>query len=80
MLKIRLARIGKRKQPHYRVVVADSRTPRNGRHVDLLGHYNPRTEPSTVDIDTERAQEWLQKGAQPTERVRKLLAIAGLEA
>lgn len=80
MLKIRLARIGKRKQPHYRVVVADSRTPRNGRHVDLLGHYNPRTEPSTVEIDTERANEWLQKGAQPTERVRKLLAIAGLEA
>ena len=80
MLKIRLARIGKRKQPHYRVVVADSKTPRNGRHVDLLGHYNPRTEPSTVEIDTERAHEWLQKGAQPTERVRKLLAIAGLEA
>lgn len=80
MLKIRLVRIGKRKQPHYRVVVADARTPRNGRHVDLLGHYNPQTEPSTVEIDTERAQEWLQKGAQPTDRVRKLLAIAGLEA
>lgn len=80
MLKIRLVRIGKRKQPHYRVVVADSKMPRNGRHVDLLGHYNPRTEPSTVKIDTERAQEWLQKGAQPTDRVRKLLKIAGLEA
>lgn len=80
MLKIRLARIGKRKQPHYRVVVADAATPRNGRHVEILGHYNPRTEPSTVEINTERAQEWLQKGAQPTERVRKLLNIAGLEA
>ena len=80
MLKIRLVRIGKRKQPHYRVVVADSKMARNGRHVDLLGHYNPRTEPSTVKIDTERAQEWLQKGAQPTDRVRKLLEIAGSEA
>ncbi len=80
MLRIRLARIGKRKQPHYRVVVADSTMARNGRHVEILGHYNPRTEPSTVKIDTERAQEWLQKGAQPTDRVRKLLVIAGLEA
>ncbi len=80
MLRIRLVRIGKRKQPHYRVVVADARTARNGRHVDVLGHYNPRTEPSTVQIDTERAQDWLQKGAQPTDRVRKLLTIAGLEA
>lgn len=80
MLKIRLVRIGKRKQPHYRVVVADAKMARNGRHVDVLGHYNPRTEPSTVKIDTERAQEWLQKGAQPTDRVRKLLKIAGSEA
>jgi small subunit ribosomal protein S16 len=53
---------------------------RDGRHIDMLGHYNPRTEPSTVEIDTERAHEWLQKGAQPTDRVRKLLKIAGLEA
>ena len=68
------------KQPHYRVIVADARKARNGRHVDILGHYNPRTEPSTVQIDTERAQEWLQKGAQPTDRARKLLKIAGLEA
>ncbi len=80
MLRIRLTRIGKRKQPHYRVVVADSTTARNGRHVEILGHYNPRTEPSTVVIDTERAQEWLDKGAQPSDRVRKLLKIAGLEA
>lgn len=80
MLRIRLVRIGKRKQPHYRVVVADAKKARNGRHVDLLGHYNPRTEPSTVEIDTERASEWLQKGAQPSDRVRKLLKIAGLEA
>lgn len=80
MLRIRLVRIGKRKQPHYRVVVADARKARNGRHVEILGHYNPRTEPSTVQIDTERAQEWLNKGAQPTERVQKLLQTAGLEA
>ena len=80
MLRIRLVRIGKRKQPHYRVVVADARKARNGRHVEILGHYNPRTEPSTVQIDTERAQEWLNKGAQPTERVQKLLKSAGLEA
>jgi small subunit ribosomal protein S16 len=52
---------------------------RNGRHVELLGHYNPQTEPSTVEIDTERAQKWLQQGAQPSDRVRKLLKIAGLE-
>ena len=80
MLRIRLTRIGKRKQPHYRVVVAESTTARNGSHVEILGHYNPRTEPSTVVIDTERAQEWLEKGAQPSDRVRKLLKIAGLEA
>ncbi len=80
MVRIRLARIGKRKQPHYRVVVADAATARNGRHLEILGHYNPRTEPSTVEIDTERAQAWLQKGAQPTDRVRKLLQGAGLEA
>ena len=79
MLRIRLVRIGKKKQPHYRVVVADSKVARNGRHVELLGHYNPQTEPSTVEIDTERAQKWLQQGAQPSDRVRKLLKIAGLE-
>ncbi len=79
MLRIRLVRIGKKKQPHYRVVVADARVARNGRHVELLGHYNPQTEPSTVEIDTERAQKWLQQGAQPSDRVRKLLKIAGLE-
>jgi small subunit ribosomal protein S16 len=79
LLRIRLVRIGKKKQPHYRVVVADARVARNGRHVELLGHYNPQTEPSTVEIDTERAQKWLQQGAQPSDRVRKLLKIAGLE-
>ena len=77
MVKIRLMRGGKKKQPTYRVVVADSRFPRNGRFIEILGHYDPRTEPSTVEIDTDKAREWLTKGAQPTAAVRKLLQITG---
>ena len=76
MLRIRLARLGRRNRPHYRVVVAERRSGRDGRRVDELGHYDPLTEPSTVVLDVPRTEEWIRKGAQPTERVRKLLAIA----
>lgn len=77
MVKIRLMRGGKKKQPTYRVVVADARSPRNGRFIEILGHYQPRAEPSVVQIDNEKAQAWLAKGAQPTPAVRKLLQISG---
>lgn len=76
-VKLRLTRVGKTKQPQYRVVAADSRSPRDGRFIEILGHYNPRTEPSTVSIDNDKAVKWLTQGAQPTDRVRKLLEISG---
>ncbi len=76
-VKLRLVRVGKTKQPTYRVVAADSRSPRNGRFIEIVGHYNPRQEPSTIVIDNEKAVTWLRKGAQPTERVQKLLEISG---
>lgn len=79
-VKIRLKRMGKKKQPTYRVVVADSRAPRDGRIIERLGRYDPRQEPSLVEIDNERAQYWLSTGAQPTDRVRKLLEISGAVA
>jgi small subunit ribosomal protein S16 len=69
-------RMGKTKQPTYRVVAADSRAPRNGRFIEILGHYDPRQEPSVVKIDVAKADEWISKGAQPTERVAKLLVTA----
>ena len=77
-VKIRLARHGSKKNPIYRVVVADSRVPRDGRAIEEIGRYNPQTQPSLVEIDAERAREWLSRGAQPTETVRKLLTIAGV--
>jgi small subunit ribosomal protein S16 len=70
-------RMGKKKQPTYRVVAADSRSPRNGRFIEVLGTYQPRLEPSGVAIDNEKALKWLRDGAQPTEAVRKLLTITG---
>lgn len=73
MLKIRLRRTGARNQPSYRVVVADAKAARDGAFVDHLGHYNPRTEPPTVEIDEEKARKWISQGAQPTESVRQLL-------
>jgi small subunit ribosomal protein S16 len=79
-VKIRLMRVGKRKQPTYRVVVADSRSPRDGRIIETIGHYGPRSEPSQLDINDERALEWLRKGAQPSESVQKLLTISGVWA
>lgn len=78
MVKIRLRRMGKKKQPTYRVVVCDSRAPRDGRFLESIGRYDPRREPSVVEIDADRAREWLGKGAQPTAAVRKLLEIAGV--
>ncbi|MFN8041459.1 MAG: 30S ribosomal protein S16 [Acidimicrobiales bacterium] len=77
MVKLRLMRMGKKKQPTYRLVAADSRSPRNGRFIEILGHYNPRTEPSTIVVDNDKAVAWLRKGAQPTETVEKLLKISG---
>ncbi len=76
-VKIRLTRMGKKKQPTYRVVVVDSRKPRDGAYIEQIGRYDPRAEPSLVEIDNERALDWLQKGAQPTERAKKLLEISG---
>tara|TARA_B100001029_G_C14645180_1_gene226360 strand:- start:63 stop:521 length:459 start_codon:yes stop_codon:yes gene_type:complete len=70
-------RMGKKKQPTYRVVAADSRSPRNGRFIEIIGTYQPRLEPSVVKIDNERAVHWLQNGAQPSETVEKLLKISG---
>lgn len=77
-VKIRLMRMGKRKQPTYRVVVADSRSPRDGRFIEIIGHYGPRQDPSVLNIDGEKALSWLRKGAQPTEQVQKLLTVTGV--
>jgi small subunit ribosomal protein S16 len=77
-VKIRLARFGSNRAPFYRVVVADARSPRDGRFIERIGTYNPRTNPSEIQIDAEKAREWLAKGAQPTDQVRKLLEISGV--
>jgi small subunit ribosomal protein S16 len=77
MVKIRLRRVGAKKKPHYRVVVADSRSPRDGRFVEILGYYNPRTEPVTFKVHEDRVLHWLSVGAQPTESVKKLLENQG---
>ena len=77
MLKIRLKRVGARKQPSYRVVIADSRAARDGRFVEQVGHYNPRTEPATIEIDEERVAMWLRRGAQPSESVARILKSLG---
>ena len=77
MLSIRLRRTGTTKKPHYRVVVANSRDWRDGRFVEVLGHYDPRREPPTVKIDKERADYWISKGAKPSETVRSLLKKSG---
>ena len=76
-VKLRLMRMGKTKQPTYRVVAADSRSPRDGRFIEIVGTYEPRKEPSGVAIDNDKAVAWLKKGAQPTERVQKLLEVSG---
>jgi len=76
-VKLRLMRMGKKKQPTYRVVAADARSPRDGRFIEIVGIYEPRRDPSHIRIDNERAVHWLRHGAQPTERVEKLLKISG---
>ena len=78
MVKIRLRRMGAKKAPFYRIVVADSRYPRDGRFIEEIGTYNPMTNPSAVTVNAERAKEWMATGAQPTETVRKLLKNAGV--
>ena len=78
MVKIRLTRVGKKKQPSYRLVAANSRSPRDGRFIEILGHYNPLTHPPTVVFKEERILHWLKEGAQPTESVRMLLTTAGI--
>ena len=76
-VKLRLTRVGKTKQPHYRVVASDSRSARDGSFLEILGQYNPRLEPSVINIDNDKVVAWLMKGALPTERVKKLLDISG---
>ena len=78
MVKIRLRRMGAKKAPFYRIVVADSRYPRDGRFIEEIGTYNPLTNPCTVNVDADRAQEWIKKGAQPTDTVRGILKKAGV--
>ena len=78
-VKMRLRRMGQKKAPFYRVIVADSRSPRDGRFVDEIGYYDPTKSPSVIKIDEEAAKKWLANGAQPTETVAKLLKIAGIE-
>jgi small subunit ribosomal protein S16 len=72
-VRVRLTRVGSKKNPFWRVVVSDQRSPRDGRFIEAIGHYNPRTEPSTIVIDEERLNHWLGRGAQPTNTVKKLL-------
>jgi small subunit ribosomal protein S16 len=78
MVKLRLTRVGKKKQPSYRLVAAPSRSPRDGRFIEILGHYNPLTDPPTVVFKEERILHWLKEGAQPTESVQKLLIRANI--
>jgi small subunit ribosomal protein S16 len=80
MVKIRLRRTGAKKQPSYRVVVTDSRSPRDGKFIEIIGHYNPRTEPPTMEVDAERALYWLSVGAQPSEAVKRMLDKMGILA
>jgi len=78
MVKIRLRRMGRKNRPFYRVVVADSRSPRDGKFIDIIGHYDPLTDPATISIDGEKALKWLKDGAQPTDTVRSLLNKLGI--
>ena len=78
MVKIRLRRMGAKKNPYYRIVVADARSPRDGRCIEEIGTYNPLTEPATISVDVEKAQTWIKNGAQPTDTVRGLLKKAGV--
>lgn len=77
-VKIRLRRIGSKKKPFYRVVIADSQSPRDGRFIETVGHYNPRVNPAVITVNAERIHQWLKWGAQPTETVKSLLARIGV--
>ena len=79
-VRIRLTRVGARNNPIWRVVATDKRSPRDGRFIEVVGHYNAQTDPSTIKLDEERIREWLAKGAQPTDQVKKLLKIQGIAA
>jgi small subunit ribosomal protein S16 len=76
--RIRLARVGSKKNPIYRVVVADARSPRDGRFIEIVGRYNPQTDPSTIQLDADKIQDWISKGAQPSDTVKRLLKSQGL--
>jgi small subunit ribosomal protein S16 len=78
MVKIRLRRMGRRNRPAYRVVVTESRSPRDGKSIAIIGHYDPLTDPATISIDEEKALKWLRHGAQPTDTVRSLLTKVGI--
>ena len=78
-VKIRLTRIGSKKQPFYRIVVADSRSPRDGKFIERIGTYDPKTDPSTITVDKERAVDWIKKGAKPSNTVQKLFNIVDLK-
>jgi small subunit ribosomal protein S16 len=76
--RIRLARVGSKKNPIYRVVVADARSPRDGRFIEIVGRYNPQTSPSTIDLDADKVRDWISKGAQPSDTVRRLIKAKGI--
>ena len=78
--RIRLRRTGRRHAPTYRIVVADSRAPRDGRFIEMIGHYNPRTDPATIEVNAEKARDWLSRGATPSDTVRSLFKKAGVFA
>ena len=77
-VRMRLTRVGSKKNPIYRVVVADSRSPRDGKFIEIIGRYNPQTDPSTIELDEEKVKDWLGKGVQPSEAVAKLIKAAGI--
>ncbi len=78
-VKLRLTRVGSKKNPVYRIVAADSRSPRDGKFLEIVGRYNPQTDPSTIELDEEKVRDWLSKGAQPSDTVRRLLKAKGVE-
>ena len=78
-VRIRLRRVGSKKNPIWRIVVADKRSPRDGRTIETIGQYNPQTEPSTINLDEDKVRGWLAKGAQPTSQVRKILRTQGID-
>jgi small subunit ribosomal protein S16 len=77
-VRLRLTRVGGKKNPIWRVVATDQRSPRDGRFIEVVGHYNAQTDPSTITLDEERIRDWISKGAQPTDQVRKLMKIQGI--